>query len=234
MAIFVLVHGMWHGGWCWKKVMPILRAAGHEVFTPTLTGLGERAHLRHDDIDLSTHIQDIVNFFEYEDLFGTILVGHSFGGTIASVIAEKIPERIIHLVNLDGPLPENGKALKDLIGDYWDFMQKNAILSDDERRIQPIKDWTFGVSGSDLTWMRSKLTPHPLKTLTSPITLTNPAACSFSRTYIHCVEGLSIDEIESEEKKFTDLGWNYCFISTGHDAMITAPSELAKILLELV
>ena len=154
MATFVLVHGMWHGGWCWQKVTPLLRAAGHDVYTPTLTGLGERRHLRSAEIDLNTHVQDVVNVFEYEDLRDVILVGHSFGGTLASVIAEKIPDRIAHLVNLDGPLPEAGKALKDLIGDFWDFFQKNAIDPAAPEWIKPIPDWTFGVSSADLEWLR--------------------------------------------------------------------------------
>lgn len=234
MTTFVLIHGMWHGGWCWKKVAPLLRAAGHEVYTPTLTGLGERVHLRHAEVDLNTHIQDVVNLFEYEDLREVILVGHSFGGTTASAVADKIPSRLAHLVNLDGPLPEDGKALKDLIGDYWDFLQKNAILPDDPWRVQPVADWTFGVSGADLEWMQSKLTPHPLKGVTTPLTLSNPAARAIPCTFIHCVEGLSSEEIAAEKQKFTDIGWNYRVITTGHDAMITAPDELTRMLLELV
>jgi pimeloyl-ACP methyl ester carboxylesterase len=233
MAVFVLIHGMWHGGWCWKKVTPLLRAVGCEVYAPTLTGLGERVHLRNQEIDLDTHIQDIVNLVIFEDLYEVILVGHSFGGTIVPAVADKIPDRTAHLVNLDGPLPENGKALKDLIGDTWDLFLQNAILPGDEGRIQPIADWTFGVSGPDLDWLHTKLTPHPLKTLTTCVTLENPAAQLIPRTFIHCVEGLISDEIAAEEKKYTNLGWHYRFIPTGHDAMITAPEELTKILLDL-
>lgn len=235
MATYILVHGMWHGGWCWRKITPRLRAAGHEAFTPTLTGLGERAHLRPADIDLSTHIQDVVNVFEYEDLRGAILVGHSFGGTLASVIAEAIPDRIAHLVNLDGLFPENGRALKDLIGDTWDFFLKNALDPADPERIQPIADWTFGVSGTDLEWMRSKLTPHPLKALTTPVTLGNPAARAIPRTFIACTEKpLSDEEFAAETKKHAELGWGFRTIPTGHDAMITAPEALTSVLLDLV
>ena len=234
MATFVLIHGMWHGGWCWQKVVPFLRRAGHEVYTPTLTGLGERVHLHDHTIDLDTHLQDVVNVVEYENLQDVILVGHSFGGSLAPAIAEKIPARLAHLVNLDGPLPEDGKALKDLIGDYWTFLQENAIDPNDPDRIQPIVDWTFGVSGPDLAWMQAKLTPHPLKPLITPLTLSNPAARTISRTFIHCVEGLSEDELAAEAKKFHALGWAYRSLPTGHDAMITAPEELTKILLELV
>ncbi len=234
MATFVLVHGMWHGGWCWKKVTPFLRRAGHEVHTPTLTGLGERVHLARPEMDVDVHILDVVNLVMYEELHNVILVGHSFGGSLAPAIVEKIPERIAHLVNLDGPLPENGKALKDLIGDTWGFFLQNAILPGDEGRIQPISDWTFGVSGPDLEWMQSKLTPHPLKTLTTPLFFTNPLAYSIPRTFISCTETpLSNAEVTAEEKKYAKLGWNYRFIPTGHDAMITAPQALANVLLDL-
>lgn len=233
MTTFILLHGMWHGGWCWQKVTLLLRGAGHEVYTPTLTGLGERVHLANPEIGLDTHIQDIVNLVRFEDLTEVILVGHSFGGSLLPIIAEKIPDLIAHLVNLDGPLPEDGKALKDLIGDYWDYIQKNAILPGDEWRIQPIAEWTFGVSGLDLAWMQSKLTPHPLKPLTTPLTLTNPAARAIPRTYISCNEGATAEDVAAEETKFNSLGWQYRHLPTGHDAMITMPKALTKILLEL-
>ena len=141
---------MWHGGWCWRYVAPRLREAGHAVYTPTLTGLGERVHLYHVDVDLHTHIRDVVNVIEFEDLRDVILVGHSFGGTITPAIAEQVPDRIARLVNIDGPLPQHGRALSDLIGDTWGFFLAHAVSSDDTGRIQPIPDWTFGVTGTDL------------------------------------------------------------------------------------
>lgn len=234
MTTFVLIHGMWHGGWCWKRVVPFLRAAGHEVYTPTLTGLGERVHLAKPEIDIDVHIQDVVNLVMFEDLHKVVLVGHSLGGFLVPAIAERIPERLAHLVNLDGPIPEDGKALSQLIGDIWDFFVKNAIRPDDEWRIQPIADWTFGVSGVDLEWLQSKLTPHPLKTLTTPLVLINPDARSLPRTFISCTGALSAEERAVEEEKYSASGWRYRFIPTGHDAMITEPEELTKILLELV
>src|SRR5258708_4241557 len=118
MATFVLVHGMWHGGWCWKKVAPLLRGAGHEVCVITLTGLGERAHLRHPDIGMNTHVQDVVGVLEYEDLSNVLLIGHSLGGIMVPAVAERIPERLAHIVNLDGPIPIDGKSVKDILPDY--------------------------------------------------------------------------------------------------------------------
>lgn len=131
---------MWHGGWCWEKVTLLLRAGGHDVHTLTLTGLGELAHLRNNDIDLNTHIQDIVNVFESEDLRDVILVGHSLGGFMAPAVAEEIPERIVHIVSIDGMIPENGKSLKDLTGNTWDFFKNKAIESGDEWWCPPIAE----------------------------------------------------------------------------------------------
>ncbi len=233
MTTFILIHGMWHGGWCWERLTPLLRDAGHEVHAPTLAGLAERANMRSDQIDLDTHVQEIVNLIKANDLRDVILVGHSLGGFMAHVVADRIPEQIAHIINLDGIVPENGKALKDLIGETWDFFQKKAIESGDEWWCPPITEWTFGVSGVDLEWMQSKLTPHPLKTLTTPVALSNPAAQSIPSTFILCSEGMTEEDIAAEEKKFTGLGMNFRSLPTGHDAMITLPNELANILFQL-
>ena len=114
-SVFVLVHPAWHGGWCWKKVTPLLRAGGHDVFTPVLTGLGERSHLAHPMIGLETHVQDVVNVLEYEDLSGVILVGHSNAGTVITGVADRVPERLAHLVYLNAFVPEDGQATIDLL-----------------------------------------------------------------------------------------------------------------------
>lgn len=233
MATFLLIHGMWHGGWCWKKVTPLLRNSGHEVHVVTLTGVGERAHLRHPDIDMNTHIQDIVGVMEYEDLRNVILVGHSLAGFMAPAVAERIPERFAHIVNLDGVIPIEGKAFKDLMPDYFDDFQKRGLANGDEWWSPPILEWTFGVAGAELEWMQSKLTPYPLKTWLMLMTFTNPVARSIPRTFIHCTGGSSVEEIVKEEKKCLEAGWQYCQLATGHDAMITAPEELSKLLLDL-
>ena len=112
-ATFVLVHGAWHGGWCWSRVAPLLRGAGYPVFAPTLTGLGERLHLLTPQVDLDTHVRDITSLLDYEDLHNVILVGHSYGGMVISGVAETAGTRLAQLVYLDAFLPENGKALKD-------------------------------------------------------------------------------------------------------------------------
>ena len=233
MTAVILIHGMWHGGWCWQKVAPRLRATGYEVYTPTLTGLGERSHLRSEQIDLNTHVQDIVQLLEYENIRAAILVGHSFGGTMAPIVADRVPERIAGIINVDGPMLEDGMALKDLIGDIWEFFQQHARDSGDEWWIPPVPDWTFGVSGEDLAWMRSKLTPHPLRALITPVTFTSPAARKIPRAYISCVGDASPDQIEMEARDFAAREWEYGSLPTGHDAMITMPDELTTTLLSI-
>jgi pimeloyl-ACP methyl ester carboxylesterase len=114
-STYVLVHPAWHGGWCWKKVTPLLQAKGHDVYTPTLTGLGERSHLAHPDVGLETHIQDILNVLKYEDLSDVILVGHSSSGVVITGVADRTPERIAHLVYLDAFVPENGQSMMDIV-----------------------------------------------------------------------------------------------------------------------
>jgi pimeloyl-ACP methyl ester carboxylesterase len=234
VTTFIFIHGMWHGGWCWEILSALLRAAGHEIYAPTLAGLAERADMRSDTIDLNTHVQEIVDLIESQNLRDVILVGHSSGGFMAPIVADRILERIAHTVNLDGMVPENGKSLADQIGKTWDFFKKKATESDDEWWCPPILDWTFGLSGMDLKWAQSKLTPHPLRTLSTPVTLSNSAAQSIPSTFIRCSDGMSDEEVAAEEKKFTGLGMNFRSLPTGHDAMITVPEELAKILLELV
>lgn len=233
MTTFILIHGMWHGGWCWDRLSALLRNARHNIYALTLAGLAERADMRSDTIDLNTHVQEIVDLIESKNLRDVILVGHSLGGFIAPVVADRIPDRIMHIVNLDGIVPENGKSLADLIGETWDFFKRKAIENGDEWRCPPILEWTFGVSGADLEWAQSKLTPHPLKTLMTPVVFENPRAKSIPSTFILCSEGMTDEDVAAEEKKFTGLGMNFRSLPTGHDAMITMPNELAKILLEL-
>lgn len=234
MATFVLVHGGWHGGWCWKKVVPLLRAMGHLVYTPTLTGLGERAHLRSKNVSMAIQIQDIVGMIEYEDLEDVILVGHSYGGLVVAGVSGRIPQHLSHIVFLDAIVPENGQSFKDIYPDYFQYLKKVSDLQGDGWLI-PIPDGNFGVSDpEDLTWMRSKLTPgNALSALEEPIVLTNPKALDLPRTYILCNE----NGVESDFAKFAASapikGWRVRELVTGHDAMITAPEELTSILLGL-
>ena len=163
MATYVLVHGAWHGGWCWKRVAPLLRAAGHEVYTytPTLTGLGERAHLLSRDIDLDTHITDIVNVLAYEELTDVVLVGHSYGGMVIAGVADRVPERVAHLVYLDAFVPRDGQAVHDIFSpEFAAHLQALALAEGDGWRIPAPPAASYGVTAAaDLAWVAAKTSP---------------------------------------------------------------------------
>jgi pimeloyl-ACP methyl ester carboxylesterase len=237
MATFVLVHGAWHGGWCWKKVVPLLRNAGHAVFTPTLTGLGERVHLLTPDVDLTTHVQDILGVLEYEDLQQVILVGHSYGGMVIAGVAAQAGGRVAHLVYLDAFLPEDGKALSDYADDPandspWD--EDVHVHGDGWRFPKPAPgDDFFGVTDrDDVAWMLARVGDHPYKTMTQPVQLTGDDRNSVHGTYILTTPGPLFRAAADRSKC---LGFrSYELFSAEHDAMITQPEELVKIFLELV
>jgi len=234
MAIYVLVHGAWHGGWCWQRVAPLLRAAGHEVFTPTLTGLGERSHLAGPEIDLNTHIQDVVNVLEYEDLRKVILVGHSYGGMVITGVTEWAADRLDQVVYLDAFIPQNSQALVDLVApQFREGVQQQAQAAGG--LLPPFPVERYGVfADADVRWVGAKLAPHPFKTLTTAVRLTSSAAAALPRTYIYCNNpAMGFFEAFAERTK-TGKGWRYRELATGHDAMVTLPRELTGLLLELV
>ncbi len=235
MATFVLVHGATHGAWCWRRVMPLLRAAGHEVFAPTLSGLGERAHQAHAEIDLDTHVQDVVGVFEYEDLDRVVLVGHSYAGTVIAGVADRIPGRLAHLVHLDAAAPGDGQALLDLFSlDSQAALRDEVATEGDGWRLLPGDPAFYGVTDpEDAAWVRAKLTPQPFRTFTQPLRLAHRAGFAGPKTYIACVAAAPAawrDAMVTRAR--TEPGWRYREVATGHDAMITAPREVVDLLLE--
>lgn len=236
MAIFVLVHGGGHGGWCYKKLTPLLRAAGHEAYAPTLTGLGERKHLLRPDIDLDLQIADVVNVMEYEDLTEVILVGHSYGGMVITGVADRVGSRIGHLVYLDAAHPKNGESLADISPEMMTMAQSELrvvdgvelVLFPDSRAISYL-----GVSDpADFAWMKSKITPHPWKCLTQKLRLRDEAAVRrIPRSNINCTASLAMSPPAQRTRQ---LEGNRNFeIDTGHDLMITEPQAVAGMLLQI-
>jgi pimeloyl-ACP methyl ester carboxylesterase len=232
MATFVLVHGAWHGGWCWKYVTPLLRAAGHAVFTPTLTGVGERLHLARPDTGLETHIQDILGLISFEELQEVILVGHSLGGPVITGVADRVPERIAHLIYLDASIPRDGQADVDCYPpEFGARSWAEAILAEGKHVIPPFtEEPPFGITDdADAHWVNSKLTPHPIKAFLDPLRLTNPEAHVNARTFILCTQsdpaGTSVARVRAEP------GWHLDELDSGHDAMVIAPQELAQLVL---
>ena len=167
MATFVLVHGGGHGGWCYQPVARLLRAKGHDVYTPTLTGLGEREHLLSAAVDLDMHITDVVNVIRFEDLRDVILVGHSYGGMVVTGVADRVADRIANLVYLDAAYPMNGQSLVDVAGDFILAAREGGqIVGGMELVLFPGNDpmGFYGVTDPEqIAWMKPKLTPHPFK-----------------------------------------------------------------------
>lgn len=233
MATFVLVHGAFHGGWCWQRLTPYLQAAGHVVYTPTLTGLGERSHLLSPTINLTCHIQDVINLILYEDLDDVILVGHSYAGMVISGVADQCAARIARLVYLDAFVPENGEtALGQWLDRSW-LKIPNMPSSPEGWYIPTPSPEAMGVTDAeDAAWLAARMVPHPVKTQTEKLLLVNQAAEGIPRTYILCSVnspemGKALDRIKNHP-----LG-QILTLETGHDAMITAPKEVAALLIGL-
>lgn len=232
---YVLVHGAWHGGWCWDRVAPTLRGAGHRAITPTHTGLGDRAHLLTRDVGLETFLQDIIATIEMEELTDVILVGHSFGGTIITGVADRIPERISRLVYLDAVIPESGKNTfstesSALAGERI----TQSMLSSAGLTFPVPQPGAFGVTNvDDAAWLMRHLRPHPLRTYADTLVYTPPIGHGRPIHYIACVNPgyPPLGAMHAFAK--SQPGWRYQEIDSGHNAMVIAPKELAQRLLAI-
>ncbi len=224
MATYLICHGAWSAGWAWKKLRPLLRAAGHEVFTPSYTGLGERAHLAHPLVDLETHVQDMLGVIEAEDLTDIILVGHSYGGMVATGVADRVPGRLRHLVYLDAFVPADGQSLSDLVG---------ATPSS-----APVEGWLLpplpsapDTSAEDLAWTLPRRRHQPLRCFTQKLRLAR-AAPGCPRSYIHCTRKAGADSFQQFADRYRDdPAWRFHAMAASHSPNITAPEALAALLL---
>jgi pimeloyl-ACP methyl ester carboxylesterase len=226
---FVLVHGAWHGGWCWRRVSDQLEKRGHKVLTPTMTGLGERSHLLDSKVNLATHVTDIVNVIKWEDLSNIVLVGHSYGGIIISGVAEQVAEAIDSIVYLDAFVPENGEALMTLT------TRRQAIeelAQKGETSMKPVPAAAFQVNEKDRAWVDGKCTPHPLATFTDKIALTGARDRIAKKAYIRAA-GYANPPFDSALAKVKKGGWRVYELPCGHDAMVDMPDRLTEILLEV-
>src|SRR5229473_7808425 len=228
---FVLVHGAWHGGWCWRRVSDLLENKGHKVFAPTMTGLGERSHLMSKEIVLDTHIADIVNVIKWEDLRGICLVAHSYGGWPVSGALEQVHERVVSVIFLDAFVPEDGQRSLDVASDFSRKGTLEAIAKGEISRPAP-KAETFHVNEKDRAWVDSKLTAQPVGVALQPIKLTGAREKVAKKAYIRAsvYPQPAFDNYYAAKK--TDASWRTYEVDGGHDVMVDKPERLVEILLE--
>jgi len=232
MAIFLLVPGAWLGGWCWRDVATSLRASGHRVIAATLSGLGERSHLLSKDIDLETHIADVIGYFQYRDLKEVTLVGHSYGGTVVTAVAERVPERIRLLVYLDASVPRDGQSNNDVIGPTMAAqLQAAAELKGQGWRVPPAAYVVERLKDHSLrSWVEARLTPHPLLSFDGRVQLRSREAAALPRAFIRTTQSDLYQGLLDRARK---AGWFCHEIGGGHYAMLTEPEAVASALREL-
>jgi len=230
-AKFVLIHGAWMGGWCWRDVALILRDAGHLVFTPTLTGLGERAHLLNPAVRLSTFIDDVCAVLECEELRDVILVGHSFGGLVASGVVDRMPKSVKRLVFYDGLIAKHGQSAITLLPPMVQA-QRGSTDDPEELRMPVPAPEKFGLFEPEhVAWALRRATPHPLNSYTEPLALRHPVGNGVPVTYIAGTNPwyAPLAGVREWVKKQPD--WTWRELPTGHAPMISAPEILAGELL---
>lgn len=245
MTTLVLVHPAWFGGWCWRDVVQPIRAAGHDVWTPTLTGLGERAHLATPAVALGTHVDDIVAVLESEDLHDATLVGNSSGGTVITAVADRCPERVARLVYLDAFVPADGQSTRDLIpADRAEALDRLVQSEGDGWRLPRfgppsweliLREIWHVTDEAKVRWVLPRLRPTPYAHFTEPVRLRSAGAPDgIRRVYIRCVSSgpAPFDRFAAAAQASPD--WEYRALSTYHVPFITDPDEVVHALLEIV
>jgi len=229
---FVLVHGAWHGGWCWRRVADRLEQRGHKVFTPTLTGLGERSHLMSRNINLATHITDVLNVMKYERLSDVVLCGHSYAGFVISGVAEHVQSAISSIVFLDAFFPENGAAVLD---NTRPEVQEAAAAAAQRGEVGLLgrSAAAFGVNEKDRAWIDALIGPQPIATFTDKIALTGARERIAKKTYIRAKNYSNPAFDEALAKLKTNKAWRVYEVPSGHDVMVDMPDRLTEILLEV-
>ena len=232
MTTFVVAHGAWSAGWAWTRMRPLMRGLGHELVTPTYTGLGERRHLASPRTGLDTHIEDIVNVLFFEDLRDVTLVGHSYGGMVATGVGDRVPERIAEIVYLDAFVPRAGQSLFDLVGaDAAEATRKRARDFDGWR--VPPNPLPPDTPKAEFDWAADRRQPQPLKAFETPIELS--AEPSMPRSYVYCTRVPPGDPFaQFADRARSESGWRYFELDASHNPHITMPDTLAGLLDRIV
>lgn len=235
--LYVLVHGAWHGAWCWSRVMPLLRAAGHDAHAITLTGLADRSHLMSVDIRLRTHVRDVLNLIAWEELEDVILVGHSYAGMVITGVADALlgegSKALRHLVYVDAVVP--------LPGESWSSGHSPEVLAGRLKAahdsgglgIPPPDAAVFGLEGADREWVARRMTPQPLGLYQDSLQFDAARVASLPRTFIDCVAPAHPTIAPARKRVRSEPGWRVVELAAGHDAMVSAPVELSRLLLGL-
>lgn len=235
MANFVLVHGAWHGAWCWRRVVPLLAAQGHRVHAVTLTGVGERAHLLSAAIDLETHIADVSSLIQAEELDAVVLVVHSYAGMIGTAIADRMPASVGHLVYVDAVIPEPGESSASRHAPETREARLAACAASADFSYPAPDASAYGLAGEDRDWVNRRQTRQPGHCYIAPLQFDAGRVASIPRTFVDC-NSPPLATIEASRKRVRDPAfwgapWNVVELATGHDAMVSAPQDLAWVLL---
>ena len=239
MANYLLVHGAWHGAWCWRRVLPGLLQAGHRAHAVTLTGVGERAHLLHPGIDLETHITDVMAAMDAEEMDDVILVVHSYAGMLGTAVADRRAHRLKHLVYLDAVVPKPGESWSSTHASATQKARIEAAADSIDNSFPPPDASVFGLSAEDYEWVQRRQTPHPGGTYQHVLNFDPARVASVPRTFINCTVPplATIDAVRRRvvDPQFWDGQWlphsSVIEMKTGHDPMISAPQELTALLL---
>lgn len=232
MATIVLAHGAWSSAWAWKKMRPLMAAAGHEFFTPSYTGLGERAHLASPSNDLETHIADVLGVLTCEDLRAVVLIGHSYGGMVATAVADRARERLAKLIYLDAFVPTDGKALLDFVHGPERERILGSVTSGDGWRVTP-NPIPPDTSAADVEWITKFRMPQSVKCFEQPIRL--HADLTLPRAYIHCTRYANKKPFAPFAERYKNAGgWKLYELDASHSPNITAPAALMALLQRIV
>ena len=242
MADFLLIHGAWHGAWCWRDVTALLVRAGHRAHAVTLTGVGERSHLLRADIDLQTHIADVQNAIEAEELQHVVLVGHSYAGMLVTAVADRTPQHLSHLVYVDAVVPKPGESWSSTHSPATRQGRMAAAHASALFAFPAPDPVVFGLDGERHAWVRRRQTPHPGHTYEAPLDFDVHRVASVPRTFVNCTAPAlaTIDAIRPRvvSAAFWDGAWlpgsRVVEMRTGHDPMVSAPEALAGLLLQCV
>jgi pimeloyl-ACP methyl ester carboxylesterase len=231
MAVFVVAHGAWSAGWAWKKMRPLLRDAGHELFTPSYTGLGEREHLASRDVNLTMHVEDLLRVLQFEDLTEVVLIGHSFGGMVATGVADRAPDRVGQIVYLDAFIPSNGDCLFDLVSAPARARMLEGCREGDGWRVPPL-DLPADTPEAERVWAVRRRTPHPAGAFEEPLRLSGRPLPA--RAYVYCARASAQDTFRRFAERARAEGWPCIEMDASHNPHITAPEALRDVLDEVV